>query len=35
VALKEYAQQRYPNIKVTLVNADALAMLSIFDKLWN
>jgi len=34
VALKEFSQQRYPNIKVTLDNADALAMLTVFDKLW-
>jgi len=34
-AIKAYAQNLYPSLKVTLANADALAMLSIFDKIWN
>ena len=33
-ALKAYSQQLYPQQKVTLANADALAMLSIFHKVW-
>ena len=32
--IKAYAQRLYPDIKVTLKNADALAMLSIFNKIW-
>ena len=31
--IKQYVSSLYPHIKVTLKNADALAMISIFDKL--
>lgn len=33
-ALRAYSQRLNPNIKVTLANADALAMLSVFERVW-
>jgi hypothetical protein len=33
-AIKEYSARLYPEIKVILANADALAMLSVIDKVW-
>ena len=32
--IKAYSQRLYPHLKVTLYNADALAMLSVFDKVF-
>ena len=32
--IKEYSQRLNPKLKVTLEEADALAMLSVFDKVW-
>lgn len=32
--IKEQMQALYPDLKVTLVNADALGLLTIFDKVW-
>ena|SRR3990167_10923395 len=32
-AIRDQVQKRYPQLKVNLVNADALAMLSIFEKI--
>lgn len=32
--IKEYSARCYPDIKVILANADALAMLSVIDKVW-
>ena len=32
--IKSQMQKRYPGIKVTLANADALAMLTVFDQVW-
>jgi len=34
-ALKAFSQARWPDVKVTLANADALAMLAVFEKLWD
>jgi len=33
-ALKAYSARLYPGLRVTLVNADALAMLDVFAKVW-
>jgi crossover junction endodeoxyribonuclease RuvC len=32
-AIKDRMQKQYPQLKVNLINADALGMLSVFDKL--
>jgi hypothetical protein len=33
-AIKAYAAARYPHIRTTLRNSDALAILSVFDDVW-